>query len=103
MKDETIMVDLIERRKEKGYTQQKLADELGVSLSTFKKWEHRRGDISKNHLLDYSRILNMNPMTIIDPSHEFMHYNDKKYNFDGKPNMNSLLSICFKISARQAK
>lgn len=34
-----------ELRKEKGLTQQQLADELGVNLRTIGKWEHREVNI----------------------------------------------------------
>lgn len=36
-----------ELRKEKGLTQQQLADDLGVNLRTVGKWEHREVNIPK--------------------------------------------------------
>lgn len=91
------MYDLSKRRKDKGYTQSELAKKMGVSTSIIHLWENRTGNMSTRNLIQYSKILNLDPLDVIDPQHEFKRYDDTKYTFDGKPNLNSILSICFEL------
>ncbi|UQS85806.1 helix-turn-helix transcriptional regulator (plasmid) [Apilactobacillus apisilvae] len=97
MEEKERMVDLIELRKEKGLTQKNVADALGVSTTTINAWEHRRGNISKTHIRAYAKFMNINPMEIIDSERDFPHYDDKKYSYDDKPNIKSILSLCFEL------
>jgi transcriptional regulator with XRE-family HTH domain len=55
-----------ELRKEKHFTQQRLADALGVKQSTVAMWETKKSVPSMKNLLALSRLLEVSIDTICD-------------------------------------
>lgn len=59
---------LAELRKRKGFTQQALADEMGVEQPTVQRWEKGKREPTISQLLELARVLEVEPGALIDPS-----------------------------------
>src|SRR5688572_11583236 len=59
---------LAELRKRKGFTQQSLADEMGVEQPTVQRWEKGKREPSIGQLLELAKVLDVEPGSLIDPS-----------------------------------
>lgn len=99
MRNESKYINLIQRRKQIGLTQQQLADKVGVSTSAVKAWEHHDGNITRDNLFAYADLLHIDPMEIIDPEHHFKHINDiRGINFDDTGSLKDISTICANLS-----
>ncbi|MCL0330561.1 helix-turn-helix domain-containing protein [Apilactobacillus xinyiensis] len=94
--------DLRIRRKKLGLTQEQLAQKCLVSTNTIKKWERRKGTIKKEDILRYAKVLDMDPMQIIDPEHKFKHFSDRKINkVKHIPTVNNITNICLDLEPKR--
>ncbi|TPR12255.1 helix-turn-helix domain-containing protein [Apilactobacillus timberlakei] len=104
MRYKHLRVDLKRRRKDLGYTQVELAKKLNISVATLQNWEQRKVSIGSIHLKMYARALKMDPLDIIDPDHEFNHYEDtKEYHLENSPSIHQIVSRCIRLSLDRVK
>ncbi|PID04109.1 XRE family transcriptional regulator [Sporosarcina sp. P2] len=102
-------------RKEKGFTQKQLADQMNISDRTISKWERGYGCPDVTLLSNLSKLLGVNIENILDGevlSNEFIGGNMKKSKYFVCPSCNNIvlatgnitLSCCGrKLEALQAK
>ncbi|WP_220751623.1 helix-turn-helix domain-containing protein [Apilactobacillus xinyiensis] len=102
---EESLQDLALKRKSMGLTQADLAAKCLVSVNTIKKWEHRKGTIKKEDILRYAKVLEVDPMQIIDPDHVFKHYSDRRdtETLRRVPTINAITDICMDLEPRRVE
>ena len=62
-----MLIDIIQRRKELGLTLEKIADYVGVSKSTVKKWESGYiKNMGRDKIVLLAEILHVSPLDILD-------------------------------------
>jgi len=61
-------LQLAELRKRKGFTQQTLADEMGVEQPTIQRWEGGKREPTIEQMLELAKVLDVEPGALIDPS-----------------------------------
>ncbi|MCL0330635.1 helix-turn-helix domain-containing protein [Apilactobacillus xinyiensis] len=94
--------DLAQRRKDLHLTQLELAKICNVSKSTLQKWEKRQGSIKKEDILKYAQALHIDPMKIIDPEHNFKHYDDSSEHVLRRiPTVNGITNICMNLEPKR--
>lgn len=92
-------IDLADRRKELHLTQVGIAKKCGVSKSAIQRWEHRKANITVENLKEYARVLKLNPLDIIDPEHEFKHYEDMEdYDLEGIDSIHEIRNLCLRLT-----
>lgn len=97
-------INLVVKRKEIGLTQKDVAEQLSVSVSAVKAWEHFDGNITKDNLIAYSELLHIDPMEVIDPSHHFKHVNDVRgVNLEDTGSVNDIKEVCTHLSPKRLK
>ena len=76
-------------RKEKGFTQEKLAEELGVSLMTVRRWEWGESLPKSNMLLKLANIFGLSPEVLLteDENEESIPVPRQERNKKVLPNM----------------
>ena len=62
-----MLINIIQRRKELGLTLEKIADYVGVSKSTVKKWESGYiKNMGRDKIVLLAEILHVSPLDILD-------------------------------------
>ncbi len=65
-KIETLLIRIQEIRKQRGYSLENMADELGISHSAYYKLENNQSRLTVERLIEISKILNTNISDLLD-------------------------------------
>ncbi len=65
-KMENILAKIQEIRKQRGYSLENMADELGISHSAYYKLENNQSRLTVERLIDISKILSVNISDLLD-------------------------------------
>jgi transcriptional regulator with XRE-family HTH domain len=69
---ETILTKIQDRRKEKGFSLENMADELHISLSTYRKIENNQCKLTVERMIQIAAALEMHPLELLeDPNSRF--------------------------------
>ncbi|TPR47018.1 XRE family transcriptional regulator [Apilactobacillus micheneri] len=102
MERKHLRIDLKKRRKSLGYTQKEIAKKLNVSIVTLQNWEQRKVSIGSIHLKMYAKALKLDPLDIIDPDHEFNHYEDtEEFKLEHIKTIKQIENRCIRLVAHR--
>lgn len=102
MDRKNMKLDLTKRREDLNLSQLDLAELCKTSRGTIERLEKRTANPTVSVLKSYAKILDINPLDIIDTEHEFNHYTDnEQFKLHNIASIEEIKNLCIRLETKR--